>query len=125
MWLETMLYWINYKIILLFTSISFILAIIVLLAGGILSSANSSFEKNSAYECGFEPYNNAKIIINIQFYLIAILFLIFDLEVVVLFPWVSYLSAFSLFQHSVVILFLFILTLGFVFEWKKGALDWI
>lgn len=115
----------NYQMALIFMVISLILVYIIISAGIILGSNISSFEKQSAYECGFEPFSNSKIIMNIQFYLIAILFLIFDLEVVVLFPWVYSLNIFSFSQHFVVIFFLVLLTIGFIFEWKKGALDWI
>lgn len=85
---------------------------------------NYDSEKISAYECGFEPFNDARKKIDVRFYLVAILFIIFDLEIAYLFPWaldnynLSFDGLFSLF------IFLIILTLGFIFEWKKGALDW-
>lgn len=81
-------------------------------------------EKISAYECGFDPFDDARGKFDIRFYLVAILFIIFDLEVSFLFPWSLILGEIGFFGFWTMIIFLLILTLGFVYEWKKGALEW-
>ena len=81
-------------------------------------------EKISAYECGFHPYEDTREKFNIRFYLVSILFIIFDIEVTYLFPWAVCLSFMDFYSFFVMIVFLVILTLGFIYEWKKGALDW-
>ena len=87
---------------------------------------NPDSEKVSAYECGFDPFNNKdlKTNITIRFYLIGILFLIFDIELVFLYPWAISLTKISYFGYWTMCIFLIILTIGFAYEWKKGALDW-
>jgi NADH:ubiquinone oxidoreductase subunit 3 (subunit A) len=81
-------------------------------------------EKLSAYECGFEPFEDTRSKFDVRFYLVAILFIIFDLEIIYLFPWAIVLDKIDIFGFFVMIVFLFILTVGFIYEWKKGALDW-
>ena len=81
-------------------------------------------EKLSAYECGFEPFEDARVKFDVRFYLVAILFIIFDLEVAFLFPWAISLSLIGFVGYLSMMIFLLILTVGFVYEWKKGALDW-
>lgn len=81
-------------------------------------------EKLSAYECGFDPFDDARSRFDIRFYLVSILFIIFDLEVTFLFPWAVCLNRIGMFGFGSMMVFLFILTIGFVYEWKKGALDW-
>jgi NADH-quinone oxidoreductase subunit A len=81
-------------------------------------------EKSSTYECGFDPFNDARVQFDVKFYLVAILFIIFDLEITFLFPWVLSLSVAGELGYFNVFLFLFILTVGFVYEWCKGALEW-
>lgn len=81
-------------------------------------------EKISAYECGFDPFDDARSRFDIQFYLVAILFIIFDLEVSFLFPWAIRLNEISFFGFWAMIIFLIILTIGFIYEWRKGGLDW-
>jgi len=81
-------------------------------------------EKISAYECGFDPFDDARSRFDIQFYLVAILFIIFDLEVTFLFPWALSLNEIHFFGFWSMMLFLVILTVGFIYEWRKGALDW-
>ena len=93
-----------------------ILSLILLLISQVLSPYTTDFEKSSSYECGFEPFSDANFIINIQFYIIAILFLIFDLEIIVLLPWVCYISIYSIFHFYMVQFFILILTLGFIYE---------
>ena len=81
-------------------------------------------EKLSAYECGFEPFNDSRMDFDVRFYLVAILFIIFDLEVAFLFPWAISLSLIGFVGYLSMMIFLLILTVGFVYEWRKGALDW-
>ncbi len=81
-------------------------------------------EKNSPYECGFEPFEDARQKFDVRFYLVAILFIIFDLEIAFLFPWAVTLGKIGLFGFWSMMLFLAILTVGFIYEWKKGALEW-
>ena len=85
---------------------------------------NPDLEKTSAYECGFNPFEDARNQFDVRFYLVAILFIIFDLEVSFLFPWAVTLNKLTLFGFWSMFLFLFILTIGFIYEWKKGALEW-
>lgn len=85
---------------------------------------NLDQEKISAYECGFNPFDDARTTFDIRFYLVAILFLVFDLEISFLFPWIIVLNNLLIFGFWSMILFLIILTIGFIFEWFKGALDW-
>lgn len=89
-----------------------------------LMQRNIDIEKLSAYECGFDPFEESLGRFDIKFYIVAILFLIFDLEIVFLFPWSVILFQVPLFSFWVIFYFLFILIVGFLYEWKKGALDW-
>ena len=81
-------------------------------------------EKLSAYECGFEPFEDSRMEFDVRFYLVAILFIIFDLEIAFLFPWAVSLGKIGILGFVSMMIFLFILTIGFIYEWKKGALDW-
>ena len=81
-------------------------------------------EKNSTYECGFEPFDETRGKFEVKFYLVAILFIIFDLEIIFLFPWAVAFNEVGLYGFWSMIFFLFVLTVGFVYEWLKGALDW-
>jgi len=81
-------------------------------------------EKNSAYECGFDAFDDARHRFDVRYYLVAILFIIFDLEVAFLFPWAVSLSEIGLFGFWSMVVFLGVLTIGFVYEWRKGALEW-
>jgi NADH-quinone oxidoreductase subunit A len=81
-------------------------------------------EKLSAYECGFEPFDDARRKFDVRFYLVAILFIIFDLEVAFLFPWAVTLGRIGLLGFWSMVAFLGVLTVGFIYEWKKGALEW-
>ena len=111
----------NIGIIFLF---SLILSMIILILSYNFSTYNPDTEKVSAYECGFDPFDDTRKTFDVRFYLVAILFLIFDLEVSFLFPWVVSLGALPLLGFWSMILFLVILTVGFIYEWRKGALDW-
>ena len=90
----------------------------------ILSPKKPDPEKLSAYECGFDPFEDSRMEFDVRFYLVAILFIIFDLEIAFLFPWAISLGEIGLYGFCSMMLFLFILTVGFIYEWKKGALDW-
>lgn len=81
-------------------------------------------EKLSAYECGFEAFSDARLKFDVRFYLVAILFIIFDLEIAFLFPWAIALKDIGMFGFWSMMLFLFFLTIGFIYEWRKGALEW-
>ena len=103
---------------------SFFLASLILFLSYRVSMTNPDVEKLSAYECGFEPFNDSRMEFDVRFYLVAILFIIFDLEIAFLFPWAISLGNIGLLGFSSMMIFLFILTIGFIYEWKKGALDW-
>ena len=90
----------------------------------ILSPSKPDPEKLSAYECGFEPFNDSRMEFDVRFYLVAILFIIFDLEIAFLFPWAISLGNLGSLGFWSMIIFLSVLTVGFIYEWKKGALEW-
>ena len=115
---------IQYLPILIFLGIAIGLASAIVLASLIIARQKPDSEKLSAYECGFEPFEDARIKFDVRFYLVAILFIIFDLEVAFLFPWAVSLGDIGIFGFWSMVVFLGILTIGFVYEWKKGALDW-
>ena len=114
----------DYLPIILFLVIALILSAGFILINFLLSPNNPDPEKLSAYECGFEPFNDSRMEFDVRFYLVAILFIIFDLEIAFLFPWPISLGAIGVFGFVSMMIFLFILTIGFIYEWKKGALDW-
>jgi NADH-quinone oxidoreductase subunit A len=114
----------EYVSILIFFFVSMILSMIVFGLSYIVAVQKQDPEKVSAYECGFDPFDDARNTFDIRFYLVSILFIIFDLEVAFLFPWAVSLSDIGLFGFGSMFVFLFILTIGFIYEWKKGALDW-
>ena len=114
----------NYLTIIIFLAIALILSLGFLVLNFAFSPKNPDPEKLSAYECGFEPFNDSRMEFDIRFYLVAILFIIFDLEIAFLFPWAITLGNIGIFGFFSMMLFLFILTVGFIYEWKKGALDW-
>ena len=114
----------DYLPIILFLVIALVLSSGFILINFLLSPNNPDPEKLSAYECGFEPFNDSRMEFDVRFYLVAILFIIFDLEIAFLFPWAISLGANGVFGFVSMMIFLFILTIGFIYEWKKGALDW-
>ena len=114
----------QYFPILIFIAIAIVLASVIVLASIIIARQKPDGEKLSAYECGFEPFEDARIKFDVRFYLVAILFIIFDLEVAFLFPWAVSLGDICIFGFWSMVVFLGILTVGFVYEWKKGALEW-
>ena len=114
----------DYLPIILFLVIAFGLSCAVIILNFILSPQNPDPEKLSAYECGFEPFQDSRMEFDVRFYLVAILFIIFDLEIAFLFPWAISLGSLGFLGFISMMIFLFILTVGFIYEWKKGALDW-
>ncbi len=114
----------QYLPILIFLGIAVGLAAIIVLASYIVARQRPDSEKLSAYECGFDPFDDARGRFDVRFYLVAILFIIFDLEVAFLFPWAVALGDIGLFGFWSMVVFLAVLTVGFVYEWKKGALEW-
>ena len=115
---------IQYLPILIFLGIAVGLAAIIVLASYIVARQRPDSEKLSAYECGFDPFDDARGRFDVRFYLVAILFIIFDLEVAFLFPWAVSLGDIGLFGFWSMVVFLGVLTVGFVYEWKNGALEW-
>ena len=109
----------EYLPIILFIVIAFGLSVSFILVNFIFSPKNPDPEKLSAYECGFEPFDDSRMEFDIRFYLVAILFIIFDLEIAFLFPWAISLGKIGLFGFVSMMIFLFILTVGFIYEWKK------
>ena len=114
----------DYFSIILFLLIAFVLSVGFIVVNFLFSPKNPDPEKLSAYECGFEPFNDSRMEFDIRFYLVAILFIIFDLEIAFLFPWAISLGKIGLLGFFSMMIFLVILTVGFIYEWKKGALDW-
>ena len=114
----------NYFPIMLFLFLALGLSIGFIVLNFVFSPNNPDPEKLSAYECGFEPFNDSRMEFDVRFYLVAILFIIFDLEIAFLFPWAISLGTIGLYGYISMLIFLFILTIGFIYEWKKGALDW-
>ncbi len=95
-----------------------------LVLGKILAPHKPNDQKNSPYECGFEAFEDARMKFDVRYYLVAILFILFDLEITFLFPWAVVLDTLGLQGFIVMMIFLGILVVGFIYEWKKGALDW-
>ena len=114
----------DYLSIILFLIIALGLSMDFVAVNYLVSPKKPDPEKLSAYECGFEPFNDSRMEFDVRFYLVAILFIIFDLEIAFLFPWAISLGKIGLFGFVSMMIFLFILTVGFIYEWKKGALDW-
>ena len=114
----------SYFPILVFIAIAALIGM-ALVGGSLLAARQKPYpEKVSAYECGFEAFDDARRRFDVRFYLVAILFIIFDLEVAFLFPWAVSLSETGLFGFLSMVAFLAVLTVGFIYEWNKGALDW-
>lgn len=114
----------SYFPIIVFLVIAGGIATAMILASVVLARQNPNSEKLSPYECGFEPFEDARIRFDVRYYLVAILFIIFDLEVAFLFPWAVSLGDVGLFGFWSMIVFLAVLTVGFAYEWRKGALEW-
>ena len=114
----------EYLPILIFIIIAFIIALLMMLTSFIIGTNRPDSEKLSPYECGFEAFDDARGRFDVRFYLVAILFIIFDLEVAFLFPWAITLGKIGMLGFWSMIIFLVVLTIGFIYEWKKGALEW-
>ncbi|HEY9537548.1 MAG TPA: NADH-quinone oxidoreductase subunit A [Kiloniellaceae bacterium] len=114
----------EYLPILIFIGIAVGLAVVIVAASYVIARQRPDSEKVSAYECGFEAFDDARSQFDVRFYLVAILFIIFDLEVAFLFPWAVALGDIGMIGFWSMMIFLGILTVGFVYEWKKGALEW-
>ncbi len=114
----------NYLPILIFLGIATALGLVLMGLGFLLGRGSKDDEKLSAYECGFEPFEDSRIKFDVRYYLVAILFIIFDLEIAFLFPWAVSLDVIGGFGLLAMALFLAILVVGFIYEWKKGALEW-
>jgi len=117
-------YLVEYLPILVFLGIASGLALLIVLGSLLVAPQRPDAEKLSAYECGFEPFGDARQRFDVRFYLVAILFIIFDLEVAFLFPWAVALGDIGLFGFVSMLVFLAVLTVGFIYEWQKGALEW-
>jgi NADH-quinone oxidoreductase subunit A len=113
-----------YFAILLFTGIALALATIMQAIPWLTNRPNLTKAKTEAYESGFEAFDTARRTFDVRFYLVAILFIIFDLEVAFLFPWAMVIQTISWFGFFSMVVFLAVLTIGFIYEWKKGALEW-
>jgi NADH-quinone oxidoreductase subunit A len=114
----------EYLPIVIFLGLSAVISIALLIVPFVIAPSNPDPEKLSAYECGFEAFDDSRMRFDVKFYLVAILFIIFDLEVAFLFPWAMSLGDVGLFGFWSMMVFLGVLTIGFVYEWKKGALEW-
>ena len=114
----------NYLPILVFVTIGILVGVIPILLGFVLGPHHPDSEKLSPYECGFEAFEDSRMKFDVRYYLVAILFIIFDLEIAFLFPWAVILEEIGLFGFVAMAVFLGILVIGFVYEWKKGALEW-
>ena len=114
----------NYIPILVFLAIAMAIGIAPIIAGMLLSNRVPEEAKDSPYECGFEAFEDSRMRFDVRYYLVAILFIIFDLEIAFLFPWAIVLDEIGIFGFWAMMLFLTILVVGFIYEWKKGALEW-
>ena len=114
----------NYLPVLVFLGVATGLGLLLMALGFLFGSGRKDAEKLSPYECGFEPFEDARIKFDVRYYLVAILFIIFDLEIAFLFPWAVSLDAIGGFGLAAMAIFLTLLVVGFVYEWKKGALEW-
>lgn len=114
----------DYLPVVFFLGIGAVISGLFIVGSTLLAPSNPDPEKNSAYECGFAAFDDARMKFDIRFYLVAILFIIFDLEVAFLFPWAVSLGTIGVFGFWSMVAFLAVLTIGFVYEWRRGALEW-
>lgn len=114
----------NYLPILVFIVMGLVFGVVPLVAGFVLAPHRPDQKKNSPYECGFEAFEDSRMKFDVRYYLVAILFIIFDLEIAFLFPWAVVLDQIGWFGFIAMMVFLTILVVGFIYEWKKGALQW-
>jgi NADH-quinone oxidoreductase subunit A len=115
---------INYLPILVFIAIAAVMSVAMIVLSFMVGKQNPDADKNAAYECGFDAFDDARSRFDVRFYLVAILFIIFDLEIAFLFPWAVTLGDIGLFGFWSMMVFLGVLTIGFIYEWNKGALEW-
>jgi NADH-quinone oxidoreductase subunit A len=114
----------DYLPLVIFIALAGVIGLVLLVVPFVVAFSRPDAEKLSAYECGFNAFDDARMKFDVRFYLVAILFIIFDLEVAFLFPWAVAFKEVGLFGFWSMMLFLGVLTIGFVYEWKKGALEW-
>ncbi len=114
----------QYLPILVFIIVGLILGIVMIGAGALFSKHHPDSAKNAPYECGFDAFESSHIPFDVRFYLVAILFIIFDLETAFFFPWAVALRKIGWFGFGAMMLFLGLLVIGFIYEWKRGALEW-
>jgi NADH-quinone oxidoreductase subunit A len=114
----------NYLPVLVFIVVGLALGVVPVILGMLVAPSRPDSEKNSPYECGFEPFEDARMQFDVRYYLVAILFIIFDLEIAFLFPWAVVFKQLGWGAIGAMGLFLGLLTVGFIYEWKKGALEW-
>lgn len=114
----------NYLPLVVFIGVASLIGLALLIAPFLVAYQQPDPEKLSAYECGFNAFDDARMKFDVRFYLVAILFIIFDLEVAFLFPWVFQVAAGNVFAFWSMMAFLGVLTVGFVYEWRRGALEW-
>lgn len=114
----------NYVPILMFMAVALTIGVVALAAGSVLGPNKPDPEKLSPYECGFEAFEDTRMKFDVRYYLVAILFIVFDLEIAFLFPWAVVLDSVGLFGFLAMVIFLLVLVVGFIYEWKKGALEW-
>jgi NADH-quinone oxidoreductase subunit A len=114
----------DYLPVLVFGGIGLLIGVVFILANWVFAPSSPDPEKMSAYECGFNAFDDARMKFDVRFYLVSILFIIFDLEVAFLFPWAIVLKDLGAFGYISMMVFLGVLTIGFIYEWKKGALEW-
>ncbi|MDH3762699.1 MAG: NADH-quinone oxidoreductase subunit A [Gammaproteobacteria bacterium] len=114
----------NYLPILIFMCVTLFMGSVFIILGKLLGPSRPDAEKNSPYECGFEAFEDSRMKFDVRYYLVAILFIIFDLEIAFLFPWAIVLDQVGTFGLLAMAIFLAVLVIGFIYEWKKGALEW-
>ena len=114
----------NYLPILIFIILGVVFGVAPIIVGKVLAVNRPDTDKLSPYECGFEAFEDSRMKFDVRFYLVAILFIIFDLEIAFLFPWAVVLNDIGMFGFMAMVVFLGILVIGFIYEWKKGALEW-
>lgn len=114
----------NYFPILLFILVGLGVGVVPIVLGKVVAPSRPDSEKNSPYECGFEAFEDARMKFDVRYYLVAILFILFDLEIAFLFPWAVVIQEVGMFGFVSMMVFLGILVVGFIYEWMKGALEW-
>lgn len=115
---------VEYLPVVIFLAIAIVLSCLFLVASALLAPRKPDAEKLSAYECGFNAFDDARMKFDVRFYLVSILFIIFDLEVAFLFPWVFQVAQGEIVAFWSMMAFLGVLTVGFIYEWRRGALEW-